>query len=373
MEFARKLRLAGAAGATMAVLAIEPAAATGRCGGSLAIDAATSLAEVARRCNVNLSALYEANPGVDPRHVRPGTYLAMPDEIDAFAPSGAPSVPTIVTANDATDQQRDPITDDHGLGGRYVNESRRAVDARLSTRARVRDARLASTDPVWLREATGGGARSYAADRLSYQQRSAARIHSAGVPSSLAPRNPVLRRETAAVASGAPELIACNVLHGDEDGKRRKVRKIISTPTNTFVEVEPIPSGGFECTLISAPDPDAVPLTPGVPAAHYNLPPKVIAPAARDRAGYRLPNYNTINPGATAKKISLSGDVVGEENGCLMLRADDGHVWALAAAPGADTLVGKHVTAWGVSSVSGACGAAPTLIVSHAVFAEPWR
>lgn len=368
----RKLKIAALAGVSFAGVMISPAFAAGRCGGSLAIDAATTLAEVARRCNVNLSALYEANPGVDPRNVTSGTYLAMPDEIDQFANNGASSVSLgdgskeVVASTDHTQEFRD----DRGLGDWRADDVSRVYDARLSTRARVHDLRRSSSDPVWIRETTGGGQRSSAADRLSYQQRSALRIHNAGVP--VIPRgeiSPGLRNN---VSAPSGELISCSVLRQHSDGELRKVRKIISTPTNTFVEVEPIAGGGFDCTLTSA----NASLTDGVPAAHYGLPEGSLGaplPLRKDR-DYRLPDYGKINPAkdTLTTKISLSGQVVDEENGCLVLRTENGRRWALAAAPGAQSLIGKHLTAWGVSSRSGVCGAAPTMLVSHAVYAEPW-
>jgi hypothetical protein len=370
MGIRRYSTAAGVVGAALTALTATSALAGGRCGGALGIDAATTLTEVARRCNVNLSALYEANPGVDPRNVTPGTYLAIPDEIDDYAQSGAPAtLETVASTEDETNYAQ--LTDDHGLAGDYDNRISGSYNARVSTRARVRDLQRASADPVWLREATGGGARSYAADRLSFQQRSAARIHSAGVPTFAAPRNSTALSTKAA----STQLISCSVLRREEQGELKKVRKIISTPTNTFVEVEPITGGGFDCTLISAAD--SVPLTPGVPAAHYNLPPRTatVRQAPKLSSSYRVPNYNDINPRAVPAptKISVSGDVVGEQNGCLVLEGDKGGRWALAAAPGAKSLVGKHVTAWGVAGASdGGCGAGPTLIVSHAVYAEPW-
>ncbi len=372
MGLSVKQKLAGCACAAIAAALVSaPAMAGGRCGGSLAIDAATTLADVARRCNVNLSALYEANPGVDPRNVTSGTYLAIPDEESLYATSSAPAAAT--NESDAT-YYYSPVTDDHGLSGDYPDEAIRNYDARVSTRVRLRGVRLASADPVWRREATRGGGRSYAADRLSYQQRSAARIHNAGVPTIAAPTNPSLRNSISATA-GASEVISCAPLHNDNQGRLRKVRKIISTPTDTYVEVEPISTGEFDCTLIKTTSAADVAPTPGVPAAHYGIAPKTSQYSAPATSGYRLPDFNEINPKAAnePRKISVSGDIVGEANGCLVLDAGVGGRWALAAAPGADSLVGKHVTAWGVASQSGACGAAPTMIVSHAVYAEPWN
>ncbi len=372
MSISFKRKFTGCAGIAVAAAFIAtPSLAANRCGGSLAVDAPTSLAEVARRCNVNLSALYEANPGVDPRNVTSGTYLAIPDETADYGSSGAGAVRPIVATKNTDDDYYGLVTDDHGLSDDHRNDAIRDYDARVSTRVRVRDVQLASSDPVWLREATGGGARSYAADRMSYQQRSAARIHSAGVPTFAAPTNPLLRNNISA-KTDAPDVISCAVLRNGEHGRLRKVRQIVSTPTNTFVEVEPISDGEFDCTLVKTGAAADMAPTPGVPAAHYGKAPRTPTISA---ARYRLPDFNAINPKAASEpqKISVSGNVIGEARGCLLLDAGAGGQWALASAPGADSLVGKHVTAWGVASQSGACGAAPTMIVSHAVYAEPWN
>ena len=126
-------RIAGAAGAAIAASLIASSASAGnRCGGSLGVDAPTTLASVARRCNVNLSALYEANPGVDPRNVAPGTYLAIPDEIDDVA--GVSSGPVVVATNN------DPDTDDHGQSGDLPDDYANA------NQNRVRDLHEASAD-----------------------------------------------------------------------------------------------------------------------------------------------------------------------------------------------------------------------------------
>lgn len=366
MSLSFKQKITGCAGVAIAVSMIaSPSLAANRCGGSLAIDAPTSLAEIAQRCNVNLSALYEANPGVDPRNVASGTYLAIPDEVADYVASGVRTTPTQVATINTADNNAV-----HGQSGDITEEATRDYDARVSSRLRIRDVQLASSDPVWMRASTGGGARSYAADRASYQQRSAARIHNAGVPTIVAPSNPLLRNSISATASGA-DVISCAVLRNGKDGKRRKVRQIISTPTNTFVEVEPVGAGQFDCTLVSAAAAADMPPTPGVPAAHYGMAPRT---QSLSPSKYRLPDFNTINPKASSRpnKIAISGEVIGEAQGCLLLDAGAGGQWALASAPGADSLVGKHVTAWGVASQSGACGAAPTMIVSHAVYAEPW-
>lgn len=367
-----KFKVTALTGAAIAAMMISPAAAAGRCGGALAIDAATTMAEVARRCNVNLSALFEANPGVDPSNVTSGTYLALPDEINQLTNNGLSTGrstsegPVAVTSTEYAGEFRD----DRGLDDWRTDDSARPYDAQFSAKARVNNLRRTASDPVWRREATGGGQRSSSSNRLSFQQRSAARIHSAGVPAITGSDvDPGLRNT---ISTSPRELIACSVLRQHDDGKLRKVRKIISTPTNTFVEVEPISGGNFDCTLTSA----TAPLTPGIPAAHFGLPEGAVAsPSLRRDRDYRLPDYGKINPAREAleTKISLSGNVVEEENGCLIMETDTGVNWALAAAPGAASLIGKHVTAWGISSRSGVCGASPTVLVSHAVYAEPWN
>jgi|GEM_PF-1380913 len=369
MHTIQTLKYAGIGAVGAAFLAAASPAAAGRCGHSYPVDAPTTLEKVARECNVNLSALYEANPGVDPRNVRPGQYLAVPDEIDRFAILDSTSAigqndqPAQNGASIVSSDYRAPITDDTGLDdyGRIANG--RDEYTRSVQRIRFRDTPISElSTPLWLREESLGARRHSTADRLSYQQLSALRIQNAGLPSA-APRF--------AGASTPPgvQLIECPVLRKSDGGKIHKVRKIISTPESTFVEINVAEDGeGFDCRLINTSAP--IVLTPGVPAAHYNKP-------AAD-AGYRLPDYSKIGDLPTAprlvlrRKMALRGEIVDSSNGCLTLKTGNGALRKLSTTQPAGDLVGKEVTVWGTATSGGACGAGASLLVSHAVYAERW-
>ncbi|NNE39419.1 MAG: LysM peptidoglycan-binding domain-containing protein [Marinicaulis sp.] len=396
---------------TAAFAAITPAAA-GRCGASLSVDAPTTLAKVARQCNVNLSQLYEANPGVDPSNVRPGEHLSIPDEIDRYTIGSGPS--TIYGDADLPDAANGDLVDDpdlFGLEPDYTatigdfgssidddfgrNSIDRERDGAKLTRARirVRDARLRepSNSRVWTRNerrpsvAEARDRYAAAGDRLSYQQMSAMRIQTAGQPDnfvrfasaptiqapSLQPRN----------VSATTKLIECSNLKQANGSKIRAVSKIISTPDTTFVEIKETPAGdSFDCRLIDANEvsanvnPDGT--VPGVPAARFTGP-KVLG-----SSDYRLPDYSKIGPASAPSlaptvsrpdMVSLSGDVIASANGCLILQTNDKKIWRLAAAPPSGELLGKRVTVWGAEASAQSCGAGPSMIVSHAVYAEPWN
>ena len=273
MHIPATLKISGLTAVIAAASAAMSPAMAGRCGHSYAVDEPTTLTEVARRCNVSLSALYEANPGVNPNNVRPGEHLAVPDEIGAFAPravsltsdsetvqagrAAEPSAHPYIVSSD----YRRTVTDDSGLGG-YQPVSDRVEIARTSQRARFRSNDFSSNSPVWLREETPALSHHSSSDRLSYQKLSAMRIRTAGVPSEPVYINPVTQVSTPLTATMSPQLIECPVLRKSDGGKIHKVRKIISTPENTFVQIDPLSSGdGFDCTLIAAPKPVA--LDPG--------------------------------------------------------------------------------------------------------------
>ena len=376
------MKFASAIVVTGAFLASASPAIAGRCGHSYPVDKPTTLTEVARQCNVNLSALYEANPGVDPSNVRPGEHLSVPDEIESYTPAlpqisqnaavastqsnstSSPSHPYIVSPdNGAT------ITDDYGMNSYNDISNFRGDDARAAQRIRVRDNRTSSSNPIWLREENLGARRHVTADRLSYQQLSAMRIQEAGFPAPprFASMTPVTPTQVSTTSSDI-QLIECPVLRQSTGGKIHKVRKIISTPENTFVEIKANPTApGFDCTLINVTvtEPLALP-----------VPTSKLAPATIGH-GYRVPDYNKIgvmptDANLSMQKISLSGDVVGADDGCLILRDANNTQWRLAAAPPSGELIGKHVTVWGVAARTGTCGAGPSMLVSHAVYAEPW-
>ncbi len=356
----RKIIGIGAVGAAFFVMA-APAQA-GRCGHSYAVDAPTTLVTVARQCNVNLSALYEANPGVDPRNVRPGEYLAVPDEIDS-------TMISVVDAPVSTPSAVQPSLIDspaHEVGATIINDTGISDAGRAGVAQRVsyRDQWSSSSSRAsWLREEAGGARHHANSDTLSYQRLSALRIQSAGLPTASA-------RFAEAEAPSGVQLIECQVLRKRDGGKIHKVRKIISTPDNTFVEISEMKLGqGADCRLISTSAP--VQLTPGVPAAHYTTP--------AVGTGYRLPDYSKIGDIAVTHRlverrrvISLRGEIVDNTNGCLLLKTDNDVLRRLSTTQSADDLLGKEVTVWGTMSSNGACGAGASILISHAVYAERW-
>lgn len=362
------LKAAGLAAIAAGAFSAAPAAAD-RCGGSYPVDAPTTLSEVARQCNVHISELREANPGVDPDNVRPGARLAVPDEIDEHAIADAEPGPAEEYAQtsfaDATDA-RAPVTDDTGLAGdAHGVVNFRGDDARAAHRVRVRDHRAPDAAPVWMAREAMQGSRYSTTANLSYQKLSARRIHHAG------PGLPISTGRYAS-APGAAEtrLVECTVTEKGEFGDIDRMRKIVSTPENTFIELDRLSDGdAFDCTLIGLSD--TVPLTPGVPAARF-VDPDESAP------GYRLPDYGMIGLGpadATPRGPSifaLAGEIVDSYRGCLLLQTRNGGLWRLSASQPAGDLLGKQVTVWGASVVGGACGDGPSMAVSHAVYAEPW-
>jgi LysM repeat protein len=358
MSNIRTRKLVGVAALSAAFFVLATPASAGRCGHSYAVDAPTTLVTVARQCNVNLSALYEANPGVDPRNVRPGEYLAVPDEITGSTLSEAPAVQPSAVQPSSTESPA------HGVSGTIINDAGLGGNfTRTAQRIAYRDGWNASSSrPAWRREENGGARQHANSDTLSYQRLSALRIESAGLP--MAPA-----RFAGANASAGVQLIECQVLRKRDGGKIHKLRKIISTPENTFVEISALSEGeGSDCRLISASAP--VQLTPGVPAARYTT------PAAG--TGYRLPDYSKIGDititsrPAQRRKISLRGEIVDSTDGCLLLKTDNGVLRRLSATQPADDLLGKEVTVWGTMSSGSACGGGASILISHAVYAERW-
>lgn len=361
-----KYVIAGIVGAA-GLNAASPAFAIGRCGGSLPVHSPTTLAEVAMRCNVNLSELYEANPSIDPSDVRPGARLAIPEEKDRYTSQSSSSTPALAAADSdrpvsthpyiVSQDYVAPVTDDYSTS--IVDaEAYRGDDMRRAHRVRVRDTRVSARAPLWLQPETEGATLYSINDRMSYQKMSALRIHNAGVPS-VGPALPVNRQT---------KLIECQTLQSTTGGKIHQVSQIISTPERTFVEVKATDDGGgFDCRLIDASakieSPD------GVPPARFTSG----APAKID---YHLPDYSRIGVTPRAVKIneefSLSGEVTDAENGCLLLKTSDNRLWRLAASPPSGDLLGKKVTVWGTAGVGETCGGAASMVVSHAVYAEPW-
>ena len=369
MSAFRKWRMAGllAIGAG-AVTAASPAAAN-RCGGSYPVDTPTTLADVAKRCNVGLADLREANPGVDPSDVRPGEYLALPDEIDEYAPSSsAPPAPETQTA--AGPAGRTPFTDDTGMTVDDVLTDVRGGDGRAAHRIRVRDHNAASGRPIWLAPEAPQGGRYSATGAMSYQKLSAARIHNAGVAS------PTIRFTGAPPSTPTPSmapgvrLVNCTLQEKSKTGVSAKIRNIITTPAEALAAVEQLSEGDeFSCTLTNISDGGES--ASDVPAAHYGT-------TATATSDYRLPDYGKIGiaPSSPAPRgpatMTLTGEIVDSYEGCLLLQTGNGGLWRVSADRPTEEWLGKSIMVWGSPVVGGVCGEGPSMAVSRAVYAEPW-
>ena len=285
------------------------------CGGAYAVDAPTTLSRVARACNVSLGALREANPGVDPGDVRPGQHLSVPP----VRPSGAaspiaagPAPQGGGSSSDGAPESSHPyiVSPEYGAGnGAKVSSALGPQWRDNDATIRVRDAQVAEDAPLWL-------------------------------------------------SARAPQQ------GGHYGGTSR-----LSFQKQSAIRIR---NAGF--SQISA----AVPSSDGVPAARFTDKSATVKAPEHHGEGYRLPDYSRIGKlpsNASAQKISfaLSGHVEAVEGGCLLLQSSDNVTWRLAMPSSADNLVGKIVTAWGVRGAGASCGDGPSMLVSHAVYAEPWR
>ena len=298
-----------------AVFALSALSATGasanRCGYQYPVDSPTTMSKVARACNVALSALKEANPGVNPNNVRPGQHLALPDEGPLSIVPGY-----VDTSSDASDNQSSAshnndavrvITDDVGLNSDPYFY--REVSAREAQRIRIRQEQERYNTPIWLRDEPTGGHYSVS-QRLSYQQQSAMRIRTA----SLAP--------TRNVAYLAPIY---------EDGADNS--HVLPARFTRSSEI-----------VVTTTHPKFLELNPSI-----------------------------VNEVAMSKSFSLAGTVIDASENCLTLKTLNDDVWRLRAPQQTRDLVGKTITAWGEPAHSnGECGGGLTFDVSHAVFAEVW-
>lgn len=306
------------------VFAVSTPAMAGRCGGSLAIDAPTTLAEVSSRCNVSLAGLREANPGVDPANVRPGEHLAMPDEVTDYvgyiAPRPAPaqrstnaSAPQHIVATRA--YHAPVVTDDDGFDQIIPVQDYRGDGARLGQRIRIRDVRITPNAPSWLTDSPTGGHYSVSGG-LSYQKLSAQRIRNASWQPT---------------ATGSLKAFP---LFSDAADENVLPARFTADPKITVSTTHP----------------------------GYAQPIDIVA-VVRETESVDQPKIKT---------FSLSGDIVDTYQGCLILRAKDDSMWRLAAAPPIGHMLGKTVTVWGTHATSEACNGGPAMLVNQAVFAEPW-
>ena len=304
------LKWASLAAISAAAFAAATPASAGRCGGSLAVDAPTTFARVARACNVSVGALREANPGVNSGNVRPGEHLAIPDEIipgagGSYAPVAAVDTDVSSTVSShpylASPGYHSSVADDYGMNYSAPVQDYRGDGARSAQRIRIRDARVSSTAPSWLRPEAQRGGHYSASSRLSYQKFAALRIKNAG----------------------------------------------FQLASATGVDAQGVLLPKF---------------TDKIPTTH----------------GYRLPDYDKIGilpaqgHNVHQATFALSGNVIDAADGCLVLKTDNDMFWRLAASPPSGELLGKHITVWGVAIKGGACGDGPSMLVSHAVYAEPW-
>lgn len=329
-------------------LSTTQALAAGRCGYSLPVDAPTTLAKVARACNVSLAALREANPGVDPAYVSPGEHLAVPDEI-----AKAPDIP----AGDAN----------VGLGNvdttpaliyRYV-EYREPVRSggQSSNQSKAQSSGFGSaTSPYYVQVSAFGARPDFRENEtLSYQKRSAARIRNAGVPitrtspAALAPMRNVPRAPveisvtndlpSAKLNGGAlSPLMECSVWRRQGDGKISQVR-----------EFKPAPEGRdtpLHCRNIAA----------------------TASSATAPRAVFARSAYQSLPP--LAEIAVVEGFVTDANAECVTVLGDDGVVRRVGVDLAPMELLGKNAMIWAEVTDERSCDG---LVLSHAVYAERVR
>lgn len=348
MALITKHRIRLAAAALAAGLVSASPAMAGRCGHSFSVDEPTSLAKVARACNVSLSALREANTGVDPAYVRPGEHLAIPDEIASATdvPSGSANVAVDKSYYDS------PIH-------RYVEYTEPARHSGSAKIEPVNPVWVDSQSPYFVRaSATLGGPRTMREDKtLSYQQLSAARIRNAGL--TMAPvravtapgrgsqvNAPVMVSTRADMFYGDPlsPLMECSVLRRQESGKIAQVR-----------EFKPLPEGREPPAHCAAVVPTATrsPLT-----LNHRL-------SASD---FLRSEYEGAPP--SAEFVVLQGFVSAADAECVTLRSGDGMVWRVGVALAPMEMLGKEATVWAEVTDAPQCGG---LAMNRAVYAERLR
>ncbi len=335
MKFSRTMIAAGAASAAALVMA-TPAMA-GRCGHSYAVDAPTTLAKVARACNVSLSALKEANTGVDPAYVRPGEHLAVPDEI--------------ASATDIPSGGADLGVDNGGYSAPVYRYAEYTEPAPKPAKPAEPVYVATSNDPYFVQA-------SYTApyiaedERLSYQQKSAARIRNAGVlrtspvnispMRSYAPKAVTISSNTDLV-TGEPvsPLMECAVLRRQPSGKIEQVREFKPAP-----EGRETPAHCTEITEISM-------------AAPLKTEQRVTT------SDFLHSEFEAMSPDAVF--TVLKGYVVSADAECITLRTDDNMVWRLGVPLAPVEMLGKDATIWAELTDAPQCGG---LVMNRAVYAE---
>lgn len=336
----------GAAILLLSGLSTTQALAAGRCGYSLPVDSPTTLAKVARACNVSLAALREANPGVDPAYVAPGEHLAVPDEIDKAPDVPAGSANIALPEADATPA---PIY-------RYVEytEPARATTRKADQNEAQSSAYRTASSPYYVQVSAFEERPDFRErETLSYQKRSAARIRNAGVPvytTSPAAITP-LRSAPAApveisVTSDRPganlhggalsPLMECSVWRRQENGKIKQVR-----------EFKPVPEGRetpLHCQTITN--------------TSYSAAPSASAVFSRSA-------YQTLPP---IEEIAIVEGFVTDANAeCVTVLTFDGAITRVGVDLAPMELLGKNATIWAEVTDDRSCGG---LVLNRAVYAE---
>ncbi len=354
---AEKLKIGlGMVAATAADLCASPAVA-GRCGHSYPVDSPTTLAKVARACNVSLSALREANTGVDPSYVSPGEHLAIPDEIDQTTdiPSGGADLgvagnygdtPIYRYAEYSEPSYSEPGADTPAYSTASLNESQ------------MSPVYVSTSEPYFVRASALGAPATMREDKsLSYQQRSAARIRNAGLPAlrqtpvmSLPASRPsskaVMVSTRGDMLYGDPlsPLMECAVLRRTSSGKIAQVR-----------EFKPLPEG-------RNPPAHCAEITNSAMTVPMILNDKVQASdfLRSEYEGRSEPPIFTV----------LHGYVSNADAECITVRADDGMVWRVGVPLAPAEMLGKDATIWAELTDSPVCGG---LTMNRAVYAEQIR
>ncbi|GJL92254.1 LysM peptidoglycan-binding domain-containing protein [Hyphococcus sp.] len=347
MSMDAKYRFGLAAAALSAGLLTASPAIAGRCGHSYPVDSPTTLAKVARACNVSLSALREANTGVNPDHVAPGEHLAVPDEIASATdiPSGGANVEVADNFYDT------PIY-------HYAEYSEPAYSSTSPSTTATSISPIyisSSTAPYFVRASALGAPITMRDDpTLSYQKLSAARIRNAGIqamptaPMNFAPLRPVSPNSVMVSTRGdmmmgdpLSPLMECAVLRRQENGKIKQVR-----------EFKPMPEGREAPAHCSA-----------VTNASMNGP---VFLNNRVRVGdFLRSEYEGSSPSAVF--TILQGYISNADAECVTLRADDGMVWRIGVPLAPMEMLGKEATIWAELTDSPQCGG---LTMNRAVYAE---
>ena len=415
----------------IALLATGTANAAGPCGFRLPVDSPTTLSKVARACQVTVSQLREANPGVNPGNVRPGEHLAIPAPGDIRAPQ--PYVAPV--SNDISDDYDDseigsasywdePDRKNSGVS----NQEHRVFDGR--TTHEVRDygrddyrssniVRVSAGSNDYRRDEYQYQSERYSrgdlalrdgsmADRLSFQELSALRIQQAGRS---APRSSVrLVSYTPTQDHVRLQTIECARFENQYGAPIKEIRSVVSSDVRTRLEISTAPDGSSHCRAVLVDDAGSSVHNDRSVSRGSEIQEELEFVNDDGRTGdYRLPDYSKIGPLRSApvetedfvepvnlnaenglttdefdlgflnddtiagKTLSLSGDVVTAQGQCLILVTPTGRQWQLAAGADARDLVGKQVTVWGALASTSDCGQDIALRVDQAIYAERVR